>query len=185
MGADHHVAVRRDVQSGWLHFVLTDPDLSSADQSSSSAGVVFLQVTYESLPASTYAHHHVTLIQHLHRWQETVKKRNRVYVLVMLLTRCLWNFNHMKTFADDSPLPSLYTYTHNSCVWAALDMKGKWSLQISLNQMKQHLVAPAEHTHTHTTNPHIKMHTHTCSDTQRHTHTDLQWKSPPNKHYVQ
>lgn len=64
MGTNHHVAVRGHFHTGWLSFDPADPDLRSADWSSSSAGVVFLQVTYEGLPASTYTYHHMTLIQH-------------------------------------------------------------------------------------------------------------------------
>lgn len=71
MGTDHHVAVRWAVQSGRLRSVPTD--LRPTDRSSSSAGVMFPQVTYKGLPASAYAHHHMALIQHLQRWHQTVQ----------------------------------------------------------------------------------------------------------------
>lgn len=82
MGTNHHVAVRGDVQTGSLRFVPTDPDLRSAirsSSSSSSAGVVFLQVTDEGLPASAYAYHHVTLIQHLQRGHQTVQSQREAW----------------------------------------------------------------------------------------------------------
>ncbi len=111
MGADHHVAVRWDVQTGRLRFIPTDPEVRSADRSSSSAGVVFLQVTYKGLPASAYAHHHMTLIQHLQRWHETGQSRSEmlgntvcIYFLADVLPGCLWILNYMKN--------SLHTHTH-------------------------------------------------------------------------
>lgn len=51
------------METGRLRFVPTDPDLRSADRSS-SAGVMFLQVANKGLPASAYTNHHVTFIQH-------------------------------------------------------------------------------------------------------------------------
>lgn len=168
MGANHHVAVRWDVQSGWLHFVPTDPDLRFADQSRSSAGVMFLQVTYEGLPASTYAHHHMTLIQHLQRWHRTAQSRGEIKS-AYIFWLCYWQAVYEFSIIWKDVLMRAPSCTHTSGAWAALAMKGKWSLKISLNQMKQHLMAPAEHTHR--TNPHMKMHTHAHAVTHKGTPT--------------
>lgn len=65
MGTNHHVAVRRDAQTERLLFVPADLALRSAALTSSSAGVMLLQVTCEGLPAAAYTYHHMTLVQHL------------------------------------------------------------------------------------------------------------------------
>lgn len=90
-----------------------------------------------------------------------------IHFLALLLTRCLWIFNHIKKMCWWEPLP----HTHTSCAWAAPAMKGKWSLKISLNRMKQHLAAPAEHTHTQL------IYIWKCI----HTHTRWRTKAPPHR----
>lgn len=69
MGAHHHVAVRWEVQSGRPRFV--PADVRPSGRTPSAAGVVLLEVTDEGLPASTYTHHHLPLVQHLQRWHRS------------------------------------------------------------------------------------------------------------------
>lgn len=58
-------------------------------------------------------------------------------------------------------------------------------VEISLNRMKRHLVAPAEHTRG--TDPHMDMHAHTptCDDAQRLSHKGPQHKPPYRQHLEQ
>lgn len=92
MGSDHHVAVRWDVQRRRLRFVPTEPDLRPAaaaagrSPSSSSARVVFVQVTDEGFPAAADTHHHMALVQHLQRRRQW----RRIVLVFIFVTTSLW-----------------------------------------------------------------------------------------------